>query len=387
MELGVYVHFPYCLARCPYCDFALVVARQIDHFGYARAVIAELGRRAPAFAGRRVHTLYFGGGTPSLWESGAVSEVIAAVRSAFDVAPEAEVTLEANPESGDAQRFAAYRRLGVNRLSIGIQSFQPALLKSLGREHSADDAIRAVASARAAGFGNVCVDLMFGSPGETVEDARRDAEQVAALAPEHVSPYALTLESLAFEVSMARAVRRGRLQVPGQDEAADQGEAIRAVLTGAGYRRYEVSNLSRPGFESRHNLAYWKGAEYLGLGAGACGFAYADPRAQASGGRRYANKRSPMRYLDDLAAGGSGEDWSEPLGRAELLRERIMLGLRLAQGFDLGQACATFGESPERFQKPMADLQAAGLAVARDGWVALTPRGLDVHTEAAVRLM
>jgi oxygen-independent coproporphyrinogen-3 oxidase len=228
---------------------------------------------------------------------------------------------------------------------------------------------------------------MFGAPGETTNLAERDAERAVALAPEHVSPYALTLENLAFEVSMARAIKRGAVTVPGQDAAADQGESIRRVLSRAGYRRYEISNFTRPGFESRHNLMYWRGGEYLGLGAGACGFAYRDPANPALGGRRYGNRRSPMRYLDDIATGGRGEDWSEALDRADLLRERIMLGLRLSQGFDLQAACATFGQDAGRFREPVAAFEAAGLATERGGWVCITERGLDVHTEAAVRLM
>ena len=387
MAFGIYVHFPYCLQRCPYCDFALVVARQIDHRRFGRAVVEELHRRAPAFQGRVARSIYFGGGTPSLWDPTVVAEVISAIRDAFPFEKEVEITLEANPDASDAGRFEAYRRIGVNRLSIGIQSFQPQVLKALGRTHSGEAAAASVQTARAAGFENVTVDLMFGSPGETRQMAHEDASRAVDLAPDHVSAYALTLENLAFEVRMARDVRLGRMAVPGQDDAAEQGEAIREVLGRGGYRRYEISNFARPGFESRHNLLYWRGDEYLGLGAGACGFHYNDPARPSGGGVRYANRRSPMRYLDDIDRGGLGEDRNELLGSRDLLRERVMLGLRLTDGFDLDAACTTFGQDPAAFQEPLAQLAKAGLAVARGGWLTLTERGLDVHTEAAVRLM
>jgi putative oxygen-independent coproporphyrinogen III oxidase len=384
---GVYVHFPYCLARCPYCDFALVVARRIDHRRYARAVIVELERRSATFSGRRSQSIYFGGGTPSLWEPPAMAEVIEAIRTAFDFDSEPEITVEANPEAADAGRFAAYRRLGVNRLSIGVQSFDPRSLAALGRRHSGSDAVRAFRVAREAGFSNVSVDLMFGAPGQSVAVARDDAERAIALRPDHVSAYALTLENLAFEVSMARAVRRGSLEVPGQDDASEQGDGLRAVFRGAGFQRYEISNFAQPGFESRHNLLYWHGGEYLGLGAGACGFSYRDPARPAQGGIRYGNLGSPDRYMSDILAGGKGERWSEALTKKDLLNERVMLGLRLTRGFDLDATCATFEEDASRYRKPVAELSAAGLAEARAGWLTLTERGLDLHTEAALRLM
>lgn len=385
--IGVYVHFPYCLSKCPYCDFAAVAVTRVDHRRYAQMLLRELDLRAPAFAARRARSVYVGGGTPSLWDPAALGEVLAAIAGAFPVEAGAEITLEANPGASDARRFGAYRALGVNRLSIGVQSFEPRTLAALGRRHTGTDAVRAYASARQAGFSNVTLDLIYGAPGQTAAQARDDASRAAALGPEHLSAYALTLEGLAEEVPLARAVRAGRVAVPGPDDAAEIGEAVRAVLVAAGYRRYEISNFARPGFESRHNLGYWQGDEYLGLGTGACGFLYRDPARPALGGVRYGNLRQPEVYLARTGAGALPEDWREDLAAATLAQERVFLGLRLVDGLDLEAACVELGVDSTGYDGPAAELERAGLARRIDRRLALTDRGLDLHTEAAVRLM
>src|SRR5205807_7325725 len=225
LMFGVYIHFPYCLSKCPYCDFASRAEAIIPQGRYTEAVLLELRSRQKEFAGRAADSIYFGGGTPSLWDPDQVGRVLAEVRALWAVAPQAEITLEANPGTTDEARFAAFRRLGINRLSIGAQSFAPAQLISLGRKHSSQDAVRAFETARRAGFENVSLDLIHGAEGQTPELAARDAALAVALGPEHISCYALTLTGLAEDVPMAKAARRGDIELPDDEASAEMGEA------------------------------------------------------------------------------------------------------------------------------------------------------------------
>src|SRR5256885_1905787 len=230
MQFGVYIHFPYCLSKCPYCDFASRAEAVIPQQRYTDAVLRELGARAARFPGREAVSIYFGGGTPSLWDPPQLGRVLREIRSLWSVRADAEVTLEANPGTTDEERFAAFRELGVNRLSIGVQSFAPAQLVALGRKHSGGDAVRAFETARAAGFRNVSLDLIHGVERQTKKLAASDAASAVALGPEHISCYALTLTGLAEEVPMARALRRGELALPDDEVVSDMGDAVRAEL-------------------------------------------------------------------------------------------------------------------------------------------------------------
>ncbi|MFN7134105.1 MAG: radical SAM family heme chaperone HemW, partial [Myxococcales bacterium] len=315
MDFGVYLHFPYCLSKCPYCDFASKVVASVPHRRYARAVAKELALRAAVVEGRTAVSLFNGGGTPSLWDPEALDEALGAIRETVRFAPDAEFTLEANPGASDARRFGAFRRAGINRLSIGVQSFHPRSLAALGRRHTGNEAERAFASAREAGFDNVSLDLIYGAPGQDVQMAVDDAARAVALGPDHLSCYALTLdiEALAEAVPLAKKVARGRVRVPDDEAQAEMGARVREVLAGGGYARYEISNYARRGLDSRHNTLYWVGAEYLGLGCGACGFSLNDPSDPSKGGRRYGNVRSPEKYLEAIEAGRLPEQWSEEL--------------------------------------------------------------------------
>ena len=385
-ELGIYIHFPYCLSKCPYCDFASRAEEHIPQERYTEAVLAELRNRAPAFAdpARQAVSIYFGGGTPSLWDPGCVSRVLEACSELFAVAPGAEVTLEANPGTTDEVRFAAFRAAGVNRLSIGAQSFADAQLVSLGRKHSGGDAVRAFRTARAAGFANVSLDLIHGGEGQTPAAAARDAAAAVALGPEHISCYALTLTGLAEDVPMAKAARRGEIALPGDEEQEAMGEAVRGELARGGYDRYEISNHARPGFESVHNSLYWRGVEYAAAGCGACGFLRR--REGASVGRRYMNDRSPERYLERVERTGTGEASAEELTAEEHLKERLFTGLRLSSGVDLGvledelrlPVRARFGAQLDRLLRE-------GLAELDGPRLRLTAHGFDLHSEVALR--
>src|SRR5512133_1450790 len=244
---GVYVHFPYCTHRCPYCDFAVTTERPPGDGRYLEAVLAELAARAPAFDGLAPVSLSVGGGTPSLWDPREVAALVAAVRRRLALPPSAEVTIEANPESTDRARLRAWRAAGVNRVSVGVQSFDPAVLAKLGRRHGPDAAEQAIREA-AEELGNVSVDLIYGARRSSPATARSDAERAARAGATHVSAYALTVdrEALAEEVPFARMFREGRLSLPSDEETTAQGAAIRAALRRAGLRRYEISNFARP---------------------------------------------------------------------------------------------------------------------------------------------
>ncbi|HZR09764.1 MAG TPA: radical SAM family heme chaperone HemW [Myxococcales bacterium] len=381
MQFGVYIHFPYCLSKCPYCDFASRAEAVIPQERYTGAILRELHARAAQFPGREAVSVYFGGGTPSLWDPPQLGRVLDAVRALWRVRADAEVTLEANPGTTDEERFAAFRALGVNRLSIGVQSFAPAQLVALGRKHSGPDAVRAFRTARAAGFRNVSLDLIHGAERQTPQLAAQDAAVAVALGPEHISCYALTLNGLAEEVPMAKAVKRGELALPGDDAVSDMGDAVRAELGKGGYARYEISNYARPGYEAVHNSLYWRGVEYVAAGCGACGF-----RREGRAAIRYANDRSPERYMERVESAGTGEASSEQVPPAEHLRERIFTGLRLASGIDLA-ALERDLDLPVRdeHRKAIERTVRDGLGSFDGAVLRLNDRGLDLHSEVSLR--
>jgi len=371
---GVYVHFPWCTHRCPYCDFAVTTSRPIPSARYARAVVQEIRLRSPAFRELRCATLYIGGGTPSLWNPADLAGVVAAARE-LGLPPDAEVTLEANPESSDSASARAWREAGVNRVSIGVQSFDRSVLAKLGRRHGPEGAERAIREV-AAVIPNVSVDLIYGGRRSSARTARSDAERLATLPVTHVSAYALTLdgEVLAEDVPFARLAREGRLTFPGEDDVLAQGEALREALLGAGLSRYEISNFARPGSESRHNLLYWEAESYLGAGAGAVGCARGPGPA-----RRYSNHREVAGWFAAMEAGQPPSADEETLSPLQLRNERLMLALRTSGGVP------TSSLSPRQASEARA-LVEAGLAAIRNGRLALTTPGMDVHSAIAERL-
>jgi len=373
---GVYVHFPFCTHRCPYCDFAVTTDRPPEGGRYLRAVLAELELRAGAFAGLRPVSLYVGGGTPSLWDPAEVAGLVRALGERLALPSDAEVTIEANPESVDEPRLAAWRAAGVNRISIGVQSFDVGVLRKLGRRHSGEAAARAVQLA-AATFENVSVDLIYGGRHSTVETAGADAARAAALGAVHVSAYALTLDRdvLAEEVPFARLAREGKLAFPDEEESVAQARAVRGALRRAGLRRYEISNFARPGRESIHNGLYWAGESYLGLGAGAVGCRRSD-----EGGLREANHRGWQAWVADVDAGRLPTAEVDRFDARANGNERLMLGLRTAAGVPL----ASLDETQRREAFALAR---ARLGVLRGGRLILTSRGMDLHSAVSERLL
>jgi oxygen-independent coproporphyrinogen-3 oxidase len=385
-RFGVYVHFPYCLSKCPYCDFASVVSREIPQQNYARAIIAEMDLRLaeiPLLATRRVDSIFFGGGTPSLWDPRCIGQVLDAVRRRFDCDLAAEITLEANPGAADASRFNGFKEAGVNRLSIGVQSFEASTLRALGREHDGEAAARAFEIARAAGFGNVSMDFIYGVHGQTLEQVLSDARRAVSLRPEHLSAYALTLEreTLAEEVPLGKQLERGEIALPADEIVIAMARGVRETCESSGLIRYEISNYARPGFHSRHNSLYWTGGEYLGLGAGAAGY------ARTPAPLRYSNHRSPDRYLREVLEGRPPEAWREPLGNRELFEERVAMGLRLSNGIDLEAVCLEFDQPIERRREEVQRLIAGGFARRQGTRISLTEAGSNVHSSVCARLI
>ena len=323
--LAVYVHWPYCARICPYCDFNVVRDRgQSEQAALARAIVADLEGQATLIGPRRLTSIFFGGGTPSLMEPAWVAEIIAAAKRLWPAGADLEVSLEANPTDAEAGRFAALADAGVERLSLGVQSLDDAALKALGRNHGADEAARAAALA-ATIFPRLSIDLIYARPGQTPEAWAAELSAALAFGPEHVSPYQLTIEAgTAFD----RAVRRGALAPPGDDLAAELYDSTQAILAAAGYDAYEVSNHARgEAARSRHNLAYWRGWDYVGAGPGAHGrLTIGRARVATEAGRRVRD------YIGKVEATGVGFAERETLSVRDAALERLLMGLRTSEG-------------------------------------------------------
>ena len=384
-RFGLYVHFPFCLSKCLYCDFASVAARDIPDERYTRALRSELDARLTEVPrGQVVDSIFIGGGTPSLWRPQLVAGFLEAVSARLSLAPSLEVSLEANPGAADAERFAAYRAAGINRLSIGVQSFERRTLAMLGRTHDGREARAAVDAARKAGFSNVSLDFIYGAPGQTIAEVEADARAAVALEPAHLSAYALTLDrpSLAEDVPLAKALARGEVELPADDVVVAMQRVVGGVYSDAGLERYEVSNHARAGLHSRHNALYWTGGEYLALGVGATG-----TLGQGKRRRRYTNLRSAEAYFKAVEAHVVPEASHEELGELELFEERVAMGLRLVTGVALEAVCREFGQSFEARLAVVKALVQNGLAEWKGERLALTDAGLDVHSAISARLM
>jgi oxygen-independent coproporphyrinogen-3 oxidase len=376
-SLGVYVHFPFCSVRCPYCDFAVDTRAGIPHDAYADAVAAELAARAPWYDGAGpLVSIYFGGGTPGLWRPDALGRVLDAARAAFG-GPDLsslEITVEVNPGEADADHLRALRARGVNRLSIGIQALEDRLLVALGRNHGAAAGPDCVRAARAAGFDNISVDLMFGVPGQSAADWARDVGAVIALGPEHVSAYALTIERGTAFGALDRA---GRLPRPDDEAAAAMFEHGRAAFAAAGLAPYEVSSYARPGRRSRHNQLYWALAPTLGVGASAASFRPLDDGTAW----RFSNPRATETYLR-----GATPRHVERRSAADLENEALWLGLRTADGIDRAAHRARFGRDPLQGREQEAAGLAPGWLIADPARLRLGDAGILFADEIASRL-
>ena len=376
--LGVYVHFPFCGVRCPYCDFAVDTRADIPHEAYADAVIAEISARRSWYEGAGpLVSIYFGGGTPGLWRPDALGRVVAAARAAFDAPDRAalEITVEVNPGESGEDHLRALRGHGVNRLSIGVQAFDDRLLRGLGRNHDGAAGPACVRAARAAGFDNVSIDLMFGVPDQSVDDWRRAVDTAVGLAPDHVSAYALTVERGTAFGSLARA---GRLARPDDEAVAVMFEHARGAFAAAGLPPYEISSYAAPDRRSRHNRLYWSLGAYLGAGASAASFRPLDDGT----GWRFSNPRATDVYLRDAAP-----RHVERRAPADLENEAVWLGLRTVEGIDRAVHRARHGvDALVGRDVEIARAVASGWVAVDETHIRLTPSGALFADEVAARL-
>ena len=350
--LSLYVHIPWCIRKCPYCDFnsheqrgALAESRYVD------ALVADLEQALPLVWGRKVHTVFFGGGTPSLFSPEAIDRFLSAARALLPVDADAEITLEANPGTFEAGKFAAFRALGINRLSIGIQSFDPKQLQAIGRVHDDREAHRAVEIARST-FDNYNLDLMYALPGQSVAAALADVDAAIAADAPHISAYHLTIEPNTYFHSHPPSV-------PDDDIAAEMQAGIESRLADAGYANYETSAFARPGQRARHNLNYWTFGDYLGIGAGAHGKLSLRDRIF-----RQVRQRHPREYMERALAGNAVQSEQE-VGTAELPFEFMMNALRLTEGFEVALFTERTGLPITVVAAELAEAEARGL-IERD---------------------
>jgi putative oxygen-independent coproporphyrinogen III oxidase len=366
---GVYVHWPFCLSKCPYCDFNSHVRHTaIDEERFARAFAREIETTAARVPGRQVSSIFLGGGTPSLMAPRTVGAILDAIGRHWRVAPDVEITLEANPTSVEATRFAGYRAAGVNRVSLGVQALDDVSLKALGRLHSAREALDAVAIARRA-FDRYSFDLIYARPGQTPAMWADELKLAIAEAAEHLSLYQLTIEE---DTPFFGLHAMGKLQTPNEAVARALYDMTQEVCAAQGLPAYEISNHARPGAECRHNLVYWRGEEYAGIGPGAHG------RLEINGARQAtATDRRPEAWLMRVEANGDGVVTDDRLNSVELADEFLLMGLRLAEGIDPERYASLAGRALD--PRRISVLREEGaIAVEADGRLRVTQAGFPV---------
>jgi oxygen-independent coproporphyrinogen-3 oxidase len=376
---SLYVHIPFCERKCIYCDFySIETLAPMEQF--LSALVREIDSYAGFAAGVTFQTLFFGGGTPSLLSPAQLRTVIDAVHSAFDIRPDAEVTVETNPGTVDPGKLAAFREAGVNRLSIGVQSFDDAELRFLGRIHNAEEAGRCIGLARDAGFDNLSMDLIYALPGQTIEQWERTLRHALALQPDHLSAYGLIVED---NTPLSKLVAAKQVSPHPPDSEAGFFEHTMSTLEDHGFEHYEISNYARPGYRSAHNLNYWRHGSYLGFGPSAHSFWNGSGDGQA---RRWWNVRSVNRYNSLVASGQTAVESEELLTTDLLVTERLFLGLR-SDGVNVREFRREFGNSVfERNEPLIRDLVRENLVTFSDDLLRLTPRGYLLCDEVSARL-
>ena len=381
---GIYVHVPFCVRKCGYCDFYSVAGGEAERDRYPALVEREMDlllRTFPGEAGVPADTVYFGGGTPTVLGPDRLNRLLAAIRSRFPVAEDAEITTEANPGTVTGDDFARLRKGGFNRVSLGVQSFLPETLAALGRIHSVEDVRAAYRDARRAGFPSVGIDLIFGNPGQSEAEWQEDLDLAVTFLPDHVSAYALTPEP---GTSIHAAIGDGGIALPDDDTVARMYAATRETLRAAGYRHYEISNFSRPGRECRHNLKYWRRDGYLGLGPSAHGLLF--PGESAPFGLRTANPPSLPDYVRALSEGRP--PWGSTLacGMEDAWKESLIFGLRMAEGVSPSSIEKKNGPPPEPVRGAMEKLIGSGVLLREGDRLRLPERHWFVSNEVLQRL-
>jgi oxygen-independent coproporphyrinogen III oxidase len=387
-SFSLYLHIPYCISKCPYCDFNSHVVGEIPEQAYTEALLQELNYYAMTedWRGRTLQSIFFGGGTPSTFQPQSIGRILETISARFAIASECEITLEANPGTVDQESFFGYRACGVNRISVGVQSFQPRLLKFLGRVHSSDEAKAALDVVRRAGFENSSLDLIYASPGQTLEELASDLETALSFDTPHLSAYNLTFEE---GTPFGREFHNGKLAALTEEEEIAMADLIEQRLGSAGLLRYEISNYARPGFHSRHNINYWNGGDYLGLGAGAHSYKRMERkkgtvRISEGGlspfdeiyGRRWWNEKNPARYMANITKNGQSVAGSERTDLRQAAGEFMFSGLRLIGGVSPDAFTQRFGNKPTQFFPQITEWIDDGLMEETEGGLRLTSRGL-----------
>ena len=373
-KLSLYLHIPFCRSKCDYCDFYSLAGRDDRMDDYQKALVKHLKEAAPRVKGYPVESVYFGGGTPSYYGEKRIRELLGVVRRHYNVCHDAEITMEANPDSVNRRDLAWLRFAGVNRLSLGIQSTCDRELSALHRPHTFAQAREAVLAARAAKFKNISLDLIYGLPGQTLEGWKDTLEQAVRLAPEHLSCYGLKVEE---GTPLAARAARGEL-LPDDDAQADMYLWAVKRLAEAGYRQYEISNFARSGFQSRHNLRYWMMKPYLGFGPGA----HSD-----FGGRRFSFVKDLDAYIDGILNGGTVTDSSETIPQRERSGEYLMLCLRTTRGIEEWEYRRTYFMNFDAIEGKLAEFEHRGWATRAGNRWRLTPEGFLLSNQLIVELM
>ncbi len=374
---GLYIHWPFCAAKCPYCDFNSHVAAQIDMARWRQAYLAELDRYAEETPERLLNSVYFGGGTPSLMDPALVTALLDRISKLWPQANDLEVTLEANPSSVEAARFQAYREAGVNRVSLGVQALNDADLRKLGRLHDLGQALQAIDIARNT-FSRMNFDLIYARQDQSLDDWSAELTRALSFAPDHLSLYQLTIED---GTAFGDRFRRGKLAgLPGEDLAADMYFLTQELCEAAGLPAYEVSNHAKPGEESRHNLIYWRGGDYIGIGPGAHG------RLTLSGQRHATwTELSPQKWLGTVETGQRGEAGRDALAAKDHAGEYLMMSLRTAEGTDLARYRQIAGA--DLSTESVSDLAELGLIRLESGRLIATPQGRAVLNAIITELL
>src|SRR6266536_2314551 len=371
-SFSLYVHIPYCISKCPYCDFNSHVVPEIPEANYTEALIQELNHyaRINHWRARSVQTIFFGGGTPSTFQPSSIARILESANVLFPIDSDCEITLEANPGTVESENFAGYRSCGVNRISVGVQSFQPHLLKFLGRVHSADEAVKALQVIGDAGFENFSLDLIYANPGQTLRDLENDLDTALGFQSPHLSAYNLTIEE---GTPFHHEYRSGRISLLSEEEEIAMAELIERRLGAAGLQRYEISNYARPGFHSRHNVNYWRTGDYLGIGAGA--HSHKNTSSDGIYGRRWWNEKNPARYMSKIIERGQAVTDAEEGDLTRAAGEHMFSGLRLIDGICLDAFVTRFGKSAWELYPQISGWVSAGLMETDGNRLRLTARG------------
>ena len=383
-KLGIYIHIPFCLSKCGYCDFNSYSSMEGIINEYVEAIKKEFSLYSPELKDYEVISIFFGGGTPTILESGQLIAIFESCKSLFNLTADAEITIEANPETLTIDKLRELRKGGFNRISIGVQSFNDRFLKKLGRIHDSKKAYQGILSARDAGFENISIDLMFGIPDETLKDWEDDIETAIKLNPEHISTYNLTIEE---GIQFKRELSQGRLKLPDEDRQVEMYDRGIGLLTGAGYEHYEISNFAKNGKKCVHNQIYWQNEEYLGIGAVAYSY--------INGERRW-NLKNPMEYIKRIQGVRDSRvqgvfnviEGRERLEEKDIMGETIMMWLRMIEGINLQAFKRRFGvEIKSTFSDVISKHLSNNLIIFDNGNLKLTHKGLLFYNDVAAEFL